>query len=693
MRALRVAAAGLLIALVPPAAACRREAPPARASVVLVTIDTLRADRVGAYGASTVRTPALDRLASRGVRFTAAYATSPLTLPSHASMLSGRLPVAHTVRTNDGYRVPDRVPLVAERLRAAGFRTGAVVGSRVLRRTTGIARGFDDYDDEMGGAAERKADDVVARALAWVNGVGEAPFFLWVHLYDPHLPYEAPADVASAYPGSPYEAEVAYADRALGRLIDALHARRDAGRPAIVVAADHGEGLGEHGERSHGVLLFDTTVRVPLIVQPARPTSPRVVAEPVSTARIAPTLLQLAGIAGQGELPGLLDPVQEAEIVPSESLYLAQQLGWSPIYAARVGRWKVVEAPTPALYDLESDPDERQDVSSMEAATLARLRMLLERELRAAAGRGAQPDASSSDPQAARELAALGYVSGGGGLVSGFVTAGGIDPYARMEVWDRIERGLELANTGKRDEARQAFESVLRGDPDNVLALKFLGADALSRGDLRRAIALNERVAARGVHVADALSNAALAHFRAGDLRAAIDRARGAVRADPAHPGARANLALALLSVGSAHARNGDTQAAIAAFEEAAAAEPANLDVLERLGAALHQAGRREEARSRFEAVVAAAPERRAPRLSLALLDLEAGRVREAAASLERISEGWPGAYQAQFYLGEAYRRLGETQRARAAYEAAAAAAPPGDPVATAARRARAAVH
>jgi arylsulfatase A-like enzyme/Flp pilus assembly protein TadD len=675
------------------AAALWWQTPAPRPGLVLITLDTLRADRVGAYGARGVRTSALDGLAASGVRFDAAYAVVPLTLPSHVSMLSGRLPVEHSVRTNDGYRVPDGVPLVAEALRAAGFRTAAFVGSIVVRGSTGLARGFERYDDDLGGAPERRAEAVVESAARWLRDVGEAPFFLWVHLYDPHLPYAAPEPFAAQYAGQPYEAEVAYTDAAVGRLLDALGNLGLRERSSVIAAADHGEGLGEHGERSHGALLYDSTLRVPLIVNAAGTGTPRVVAAPVSTLQVAPTLLTLAGLRSDAVVPDLLASAAAEDVVPAETLYLAQQLGWSPLYAARIGRWKIIEAPAPELYDLQSDPGELRNVATGEAATLARVRTALRRDLEAAAARAARPSAAGADADTARQLAALGYVSGGGPLVAGVAAVEGINPMARMDTWERVEHGLELAHADRRDEARAAFEAALEDDPGNVLSLKFLGADALARGDLRRAIALNERVAATGLHRADALSNLSLAYYRTGEIDRAVARGREAVEADASHRAARGNLALALLAAGTARAREGKTDAAVDALTEAATLDPSNLDVVERLGAALHRAGRPDDARRRFMAVLAADPNRPLAHMGVASIDLEAGLARDAAARLQPLASGWPGAYQAQFYLGEAYRRLGDAARARDAYAASIAAAPPGDPVKDAARRALATMH
>lgn len=665
---------------------------PPHPGIVLVTIDTLRVDRVGAYGSRTVRTPALDRLASEGLRFDAAYATVPLTLPSHVSILSGQLPVEHTVRTNDGYQVPESVPLVAEALRGAGYRTAAFVGSAVLRASTGIARGFERFDDETGKSGERPGAVVVERAGDWLGGIGEAPFFLWVHLYDPHLPYDAPEPFAGQYPGRPYEAEVAYVDHCVGTLLARLNDAGLLGRATVVAVADHGEGLGDHGERSHGVLLYDSTIHVPLLIRPAGGAAPSTtIARPVSTAQVGPTVLALAGLPPRGVLPDLFKQSGGLDPVSAETLYVAQQLGWSPTYAARIGHFKVIDAPTARLYDLAADPEERHDLAAAEAATVTGLRDRLRRELEAAAQRASKPAGAAVDAAVSGQLAALGYVSGGG-IVSGVPPVGGTDPVARLPIWEQIERGLELAQRGRHEEASAQFRSALRDDPGNVLALKFLGAASLERGDLAHAIEYTERVVASGLHRADALSNLALAYYRAGRLEEALDRARRAVEADARHRPARANLALVLQEVGARAARSGNMAGAIAAFRQAADAEPSDLDAAERLAAALHRAGQVEEARSRFEAIVAAAPERPAPQLSLAILDLDRGRAADAAARLERIPHGWAGTYRVAFYLGEAYRRMGDGTRARDAYAACVAASPPDDPIVPIARRALAAL-
>lgn len=739
-----------------------------RPNVLLVTIDTLRADRLGAYGARHVATPALDRLAGEGVRFDAAYAVAPLTLPSHVSMLSGWLPAAHGVRTNDAFRVPPGVPLVAESLRDAGYETAAFVGSFVLGRRTGIDRGFAHFDDEVGTAGERRGEDVVRRAAEWLarRQTGR-PFFVWVHLFDPHLDYEPPEPYRSQYAGRPYDGEIAYADHCVGLLLEQLEERGLSDRTAIVAAADHGEALGDHGERSHGATLYESVTRVPLLVKPVRAPARSEVATPVSTAAVAPTLLELAGVRRPVERSvSLLRSVESAtpaqqDPVISETLYLRLLLGWTPLYSARSGPHKIIDAPVPELYDLAADPHETANLAEIRPAEAARLRQVLRRELAAAAAAGVPAAAASPDPDAREKLAALGYVSSGRSRVEAVEPVGG--PDIRLPLWLQIEQALERSQKGDAAGAQAIYESVLRADADNVLALRFLGARALDAGDLARAVAYNEQVVASGLHVGDALSNLALAYNRLGRAAEALKAADGAIAADPEHAAARVNRAVILLDLGRSEeaareadevlrrapqhagalqvkaraaeaaaggsaasrvealagrgdlagaiaeaeralrerpsdfvlhdllgvllARSGDERKAAAAFDRALELAPDNADILERLGAVRHRLGDRMAARAAFERVLVLDPPRQAPRLSLAILDLEDGRPQRAAARLEPIGTGWPGAYQAQFYLAEARRATGDAEGARQAYEACLATAPAGSPVRAAAAR------
>ena len=526
-----------------------RGRPAARPNILLVTIDTLRTDRVGAYGARDVATPALDRLAREGVRFDAAYATVPLTLPSHATILSGWLPAAHSVRTNDGYRVPPEVPLVAQSLREAGYDTGAVVGAFVLRRATGLARGFALYVDDMGPRGERRAGEVAARARQWLEQPRSVPWFLWVHFFDAHLDYDPPEPYRLQYRDRLYDGEVAAVDASLESLVELLEKQGVLDETAVIVAADHGEALGDHGEASHGALLYDAVMRVPLVLRlPSIAPAGRVVTQPVSLTEIAPTIGAVAGLRSAGGSPGLLaqlraDPTGASPAV-SETLYLKMLLGWSPLYSLRNGRHKIIDAPSPELYDLEADPLERRNLAETDRARTDDMLDLLRTELSHAAGRAARA-VTGTDADARRMLASLGYVATSGGQRA-VALAGGPAATTHIALWRQIEEGLALSLHDDHVSAARVFEDVLRQDPGNVLALKFVGARALETGDLPRAVALNERVAASGLHVADASSNLVLAYDRLGRVQEALAAAARALDADPEHVAARYNRAVVL---------------------------------------------------------------------------------------------------------------------------------------------------
>ena len=525
-----------------------RARPTTRPNILLVTIDTLRADRIAAYGARDVETPTLDRIAREGVRFDSAYAAAPLTLPSHTSILSGLLPAAHSVRTNDGYVVSPEVPLVAESLRDAGYDTAPSLAPTCFDGVLDSPAGSRITTMRWDPGGERRADAVAARAVTWLEQSRSAPWFLWVHFFDPHLDYDPPEPYRSRYSGREYDGEIAYVDANVQTIIAALETLGLLQSTAIVVAADHGEALGDHGELSHGALLYEPVMRVPLLLRlPSGEHAGRSIAQPLGLVEIAPTIRQLAGVANGSGPSGLLAQLLAEPPAPaspiSETLYLKMLLGWSPLYSLRVAKHKIIDAPLAELYDLEADPRETRNLAQANPERTADLLALLRSELQRAADRAAQ-SVSNSDPDAVRKLAALGYVSTGGGRRS--LAVGGAAAPTRIDVWRDVEQGLALSQRGDHAAAARVFERVLIEDPDNVLALKFLGGRALESGDLARAVALNERVVASGLHVGDALSNLVLAYHRLGRRDDALAAAARALEADPDHVAARYNRALVL---------------------------------------------------------------------------------------------------------------------------------------------------
>ena len=336
--------------------------PSGPANVLIVTLDTLRADRIGAYGYAAARTPVLDGLAARGARFANATTTTPLTLAAHTSLFTGTFPTYHGVRDNTGFYVDDSLQTLAETLKARGYRTAGFVGAFVLDGRWGIAQGFDEYVDDFDlgedvgpglDAIQRRGSEVVDKAAGWLHGVGDQPFFGWVHLYDPHTPYDAPAEFASRFPDTrdgAYDAEIAYTDSQVGRLLAALETAGHLDDTLVVVLADHGEQLGEHDEQAHGFFVYDASVQVPLIM--AGPgVTPRVVPDQVRIVDVMPTVLDLLQVPGPAPMQGTsLGPTLAGERVDllafAESWYPRFHYGWSELRAVRDGRFKFILAPT-----------------------------------------------------------------------------------------------------------------------------------------------------------------------------------------------------------------------------------------------------------------------------------------------------------------------------------------------------------
>ncbi len=621
--------AGLwLVALL--AAACAPRVPD---SLVLVSLDTVRSDRLGSYGSRRGVTPRLDALASEAIRFADVTVQTPLTAPSHASILTGLLPPRHGVRDNERFALRAEARTLAETLRAGGYRTGAFVAAFPLRASLGFGRGFDVYDDEFlkqGRQAERRADAVLERALPFVleNAAAGRPFFAFVHLFDAHSPYAAPEPFSVRHAGDPYDGEIAYLDDQLGRFLDRLRAARVLERALVSILADHGEALGEHGENTHGALLYEPTLRVPWLVRlPGGRLAGRSVPQPVRAVDVAPTLLGWLGVRAPGALDGVdLSRGVERDAVPgdlpgyAESLYLHLLLGWGELRSLRRGALKLIDAPRVELYDLARDPGEAEDLTLREAARAAPLLA----ELRALRGR--EPAASSRAPsaEAAQRLASLGYASGASR--PGAVPR---NPADAMDVWREIEAGTTLL-AQDRGKARSHFERALAKDPGNGLALKSLGDVAYEDG--------NAREAAR---------------------RYAASREAGF-----AHPD---------LDLAEARARAALGEAAEALLSRLPAAPEWQLaagTVLNELGTVLAERGRREEAAARFREAMQRAPSAAEPRRNLALLHADAeaeGLLREALLLRPSYPEARTDLAKLLARTGRARAAAGEVQQALAA--------------------------
>ncbi len=469
--------------------------------MLLVTVDTLRADRLGSYGYRLAQTPVLDRLARDSVRFDDATVQVPLTFPSHVAILSGSYPSRFDIRVNGLTPLPASVATVATRFKAAGYRTAAFVASAVLDPTYGLNRGFDLYDADFRRQAnanvalaelQRPAGDVIASVLRWLDGGPPRPWFAWVHLFDPHYPYEPPAEYLKLAGGRPYDGEVAYTDASLGRLFERL----DLASTIVVVTADHGESLGEHGEDDHGFFLYDATLKVPLLVR-APGVAPRVVGEQVRSIDIAPTIAALAGLAPQSGLDGeslvpLLRGQARSEVPPSyaETWYTRVHFGWSELRSVRVGEWKYVWAPKPEVYDLRVDRAELKNALAQQANVAGRL----DAELSRLAAR-IQPSSSRSqpaaqpqpDPEAVRRLQALGYIG-----TFAPATAGGsaVNPKDHLAEGPGVPAaahpGAERAGPGRPGRCGDSPETDARGERPGVRGASLPRQRLRRSGEARR---------------------------------------------------------------------------------------------------------------------------------------------------------------------------------------------------------------
>jgi arylsulfatase A-like enzyme len=534
-------------------------AAPAARSVLLITIDTLRADRLGCYGDTLARTPRIDALAGGSAVFDRAYTPVPITLPAHASLFTGLIPPAHGVRGNGAFALGPGVKTLAEAFTAEGRATAAFVGGFPLARRFGLDRGFGHYDDRLAKSpgvnfefAERRADAVADSAIAWL-ATQPGDVFAWVHFFDPHAPYDPPPAFRGA---DPYRGEIAAVDAAVGRLLDAWDKR--SGPSIVALTADHGEAFGEHGEESHSLFVYDVTLHVPLVIKGPGVTAGRRAAA-VSTVDLATTLLALAGATAR--LPGadLLAAVDPARPLYAETLAPRVDFGWSELRSIRSGKHKLIRAPRPELYDVVADPGETRDLSAAQPDTAQRLDGALDAVIASA---GEAETRRVADPETAERLRALGYVqapaSGGTGA----------DPKDKVAIAIRIARAAGPFRDHA--EAVAAYRGIAALDPD-IPIVNLRLADALLRaGRAAEAIPYFRKVIAASPRTADPFVGLATAYADAGRLDDAARTLNDALAVEPTSGQAHFNL-------GEIARVRGDAVAARRAYE-AALADPVTHD-------------------------------------------------------------------------------------------------------------------
>ncbi len=652
-----------------PGLACSAPAPPAaRPNVLLVTLDTVRADHLGAYGHAAAATPRLDALARRGVRFESAIAATPLTAPSHASMLSGRIPPRHGVRDNGSFVLPAAVPSLAEAFSSAGYRTGAFVSGFPLDRRFGFARGFGVYDDRLPHGhdprrapyVERRGEATTTQAITFVAAVDPRPWFAWVHYFDPHAPYEAPPPYAQRFASSPYDGEIAYVDEQLGRLLDAA-----SDSPVVVlVVADHGESLGEHGEATHGFFVYDATLRVPFIVAGPGVGSGIVSSVLARGIDVAPTLLDLAGLPGLPAADGRsLRAAANGATLPdapayAESLFAQRNLGWAPLYAWRTTGHKLIEAPEVELYDVKADPAETRNLAATASHTVAELR----RPLRAASAAPGPSQATTAPAETSERLRALGYLGGGQPVGTG----SGRDPKAALPLLQHLERGLAEARV---DPSRAVAElsAVLAADPKVALALRHRAIAWQAAGRWSEAL--------RDLDSLEALAEASLEDqmLRAETLRLS-GRAEAALKVVAAAADRFPEAPDPELFRGRILRGLGRRDEAAAAYEAALRRVPDHVESLRGLADLALDSGALATAGARYQEILAADPNDAGALTRLGVVRARENRASEAVPLLQKAAVLAPGNPEALLALAGALAKTGRAAEAVPLFERALAA-------------------
>jgi arylsulfatase A-like enzyme/Flp pilus assembly protein TadD len=617
-------------------------------NVVVVTLDTLRADRLGCYGYKRIETPSLDRFASEGVLFENATAQTPLTPPSHASMFTGQYPNRHKVRNTGGFVLQSSSTTMAEIFQQQGWDTAAFIGASVLKKLFGFSQGFAVYDDQMPKPndrlareyPERPAADVVNRAVAWLNTQSGKPFFLWVHLFDPHLPLTPPEPFRTKYAGRLYDGEVAYVDRELGRLFEAIGKKSPADKTLIAILSDHGESLGDHGEFTHGVFLYESTMELAFLMKgPGVPAGLRV-KQQARTIDLLPTVLDLLGGRATPETQGVsLVPAfggkpAGTDYSYAETLYPKMNMGWTELRAVRTNRWKYIRAPKPELYDLEKDRDESSNVIGQHPEEVRKLEDYLKKVAAAGGGVNEKIETSLADQKTLDALKSLGYLSGH--TPREFqLTGEGIDPKDRISTLKLImvaagaESGLPLARR------IELFRKGLEQDPTNPSLVYHLG------GELEKAGRYDEAKKLYLDSIGKGFKSGRL-HSRAADL----------------------------------YLREGNKDAAIAEYEKAAQINPSDVESQVNLATAYLEKGRVADSERIFHWILASGEQNAAAYNGLGLIAVQRQEFQAARANFEKAVQIDPDIVEAHMNLGLLYQMAGDIPRARTSFQTFVAKAP-----------------
>ncbi len=546
-------------------------------NVVVITIDTLRADHLGCYGYKLIRTPHIDALASESVRFLRAYTPVPVTLPAHTVIFTGTYPTLSGMHDFSGNKLNPNQPTLATVLKQQGYVTGAVIGSAVLDSRFGLNQGFDFYYDHFDfnrlqesnlEEMERPGNVVADLALDWLGKNYHSKFFLWMHLYDPHFPYRPPAPFSEQYKDRPYDGEIAFADAQVGRLIAFLKAKDLYRNTLIVLSGDHGESLGEHGEKTHGFFIYNATLHIPVIIHLPQAPAAKTVLELVSLADLMPTILHALKVEVPAQVQGrsLLAWMTPKKDVNSRNLYAETFLprlhfNWSELRSVETANYQFIDAPKPELYDLSKDPGETLNLYAEKKAVADELRARLNKLIQQYSANQELAEQTGLDPALMERLKSLGYAGFSGGGNSATKASSLPDPKDRIQIYELISDAIADSQHGKYDSSAQKLTTALKAEETSVPAHYLLGLNYYRLRDFPKAVDEFQRVLQLSPDYALAVFQLGLAFARIGDFDQAIKMLQHALELDGTNFSAAYNL-------GAAYARKQMAPEAAAAFRE-----------------------------------------------------------------------------------------------------------------------------
>ncbi len=636
-------------------------------NVILITIDTLRADHVSAYVKGKADTPHMDGLAKGGVLFRHCVAQTPLTLPSHTSILSGTYPLFHQVRDNGGFLVPEKLDLVSEVLQKQGVKTSAFIAAYVLHSKWGMNQGFDTYSDKFDLTKyktmllqnEKPCEEVLNDAKQWIKSNKNEKFFSWIHLYDPHTPYRPPSPFKERNPNKPYSGEVEYVDDQLGKFIDFLKAEGLYSKSLIIVTSDHGEGLGDFGEMEHGYYIYEPTVWVPLIVHAPFEFPQKEIAATVEHVDLAPTILEALGIPAPASYQGrsLLSAMLGEEelknkMAYTETFYPRFHFGWSELKGFYNQKWKYIHAPKEELFDLETDRKELKNLALIKSFDKNKVKeKALTFEAQMVRGAIAPGKAENLDKGDLKRLQALGYITS---TVDTSNKTDLADPKSKVEIYNDFMKATELADTDKTDEAIATLKDLIRKDPDVIDAYTLMGNAYMKKKAFKEALPCFYKVLEKRPSANFTMINVLLCLKRMGDYDKAKVEAEKFIKLFPED-------STLLEQLGNIHFEKNDMEGATKYLEKALTHDPNNMGAILKLGKIYLLKENLKAARRVLEKGIVIKPDAKRIHYFMGqVLELE-GDLKKANEYYEKELEYNPDLFEAPFNIAGNLRKLGDT--------------------------------